>query len=111
MNNALPIHSYADLLEEEQRLTLLSAWQRDQLREDVQDFKRQLAPVAKVASFVSRVSAPARKNSLLGAGIGLGAGLLAEKAIGSLRPVRWLAGVAAPFLLKKAAGLLRRSKS
>jgi len=111
MNNAIPVHSYDDLLQEEQRLTLLTAWQKDQLRGDLQDFKKQLAPVAKVASFVSRMSAPARKNPLLGAGLGLGAGLLAEKAIGAIRPVRWLAGVAAPFLLKKAAGLLRRSRS
>jgi hypothetical protein len=111
MNNAIPIHSYHDLIKEEQRLILLSAWQKDQLREDVQDFKKQLAPVARIASFVGHLAAPVKKNPLLGAGVGMGASLLAEKAIGTLRPVKWLAGIAAPFLLKKAIGLLGRSKA
>ena len=110
MNNAIPIHNYHDLLQEERRLELLAAWQRDQLRADVQDFKRQLQPVAKVASFVGHLAAPVKKHPLLGAGVGLGAGLLAEKAVGSLRPVRWLARMAAPFLVKKAVGLLQRTR-
>ena len=110
MNNALPVHSYHDLLKEEQRLTLLSAWQRDQIREDVQDFKKQLAPVARAASFIGHLAAPVRKHPLLGAGLGMGAGLLVDKAMGPIRPVRWLAGIVAPFLLKKAIGLLSRSK-
>jgi hypothetical protein len=94
------IHTYQDLLLEEQRLALLADWHKDKLRADVQELKKQLAPVAKIASFVSHPS--------LGAGIGMGAGLLAEKALGRLRPVGWLAGLAAPFLAKKAGSLLKR---
>lgn len=111
MNSAIPIHNYHDLLEEERRLELLAAWHRDQLRGDVEDFKKQLAPVAKIASFASHLATPLKKNPLLSAGVGVGAGLLAEKAIGSLRPVRWLAKITAPFLIKKAVGLLQRARA
>lgn len=111
MNNVLPIRNYDDLLEEERRLELLAAWHRDQLRADVQDFKKQLQPLEKIVSFAGHLASPLKKNPLLSAGVGMGAGLLAEKAVGSLRPVRWLAKLAAPFLLKKAVGLLRRPKA
>jgi len=94
MNSGLPIRTYNDLLLEEQRLTILANWHKDQLKADVQDIKAHLAPVARIASFVGRIAAPAKKYPLLGAGIGVGASLLAEKALARLRPVRWLAGLA-----------------
>ena len=113
MNKALsiPIRNYKDLVQEEQRLSLLADWHRQQLKEDVQELKKQLAPIAKIASFVGRIGGPVSNNPLLSAGLGMGAGLLVEKAVTGARSVKWLAGIAgaaAPFVKKAAAGLLGR---
>jgi hypothetical protein len=108
MNNALPIRTYKDLVLEEQRLSVLADWHKDQIRADVQEIKKQLAPMTRIVSFVGRLASPVQKHPLLGAGIGVGAGLLAEKALGSIRPIRWLAGLAAPFFAKKAGSLFQR---
>ena len=108
MSNITPIRSYQDLLLEEQRLSLLADWHKDQLRDDVEQLKKQLAPVTKLVSFVGQLAAPVKKHPILGAGIGMGAGFLAEKVIGRLGPVGWLAGLAIPFLAKKTGGFFQR---
>jgi len=106
MNNT--IRTWNDLLEEEQRLTLLVAWHKDRLKADVQEIKKHLSPVAKVASFIGHLSASSAGKSLLGAGAGLGAGMLAEKLM-LTKPLGWLARKVSPFLLKNiAGGLVKR---
>jgi hypothetical protein len=113
MNKALPIpiRTYHDLVLEEQRLTQLADWHKQQVKEDVQELKKQLAPLARIASFVNRIGGPVSNNPLLSAGLGMGAGLLVERAVKGARSVKWLAGIAgaaAPFIKKVAAGLAGR---
>ena len=107
----IPIRTYQDLVQEEERLTLLADWHKQQVKEDVQELKKQLAPVAKIASFVGRLGGPVSNHPLLSAGLGMGAGLLVEKAVKGARSVKWLAGIAgaaAPFLKKAAMGFAGR---
>ena len=113
MNKTLriPIRTYHDLVQEEQRLTQLAHWHKQQVKEDVQELRKQLAPVAKIASFAGRLGGTVSNHPLLSAGLGIGAGLLVEKAVKGARSVKWLAGIAgaaAPFLKKAAMGLAGR---
>ena len=101
----MPIYTYDDLEKEEQRLSTLVTWHTNQLKSDVEEIKKDLLPVAKAISFVGRLTAPISKNSLLGAGVGVGAGLLAETiAFSAAGPVKWISRFISPFLFKKLAG-------
>jgi energy-coupling factor transporter transmembrane protein EcfT len=105
MNKTIPIYTYDDLLREEQRLSALVYLHTNQVKSDIDDIKKDLQPLTKAISFVGRLTAPMSHNSLLGASVGVGAGLLAEKlAFGAAGPVKWITKLISPFLFRKLAG-------
>jgi hypothetical protein len=76
-NNIQPIRTYQELVKEEQRLTLLVQWHRDQLRGDVDEVKKQFSTVARVIGFIRHPLTLLKERSLPGVGVSMGVGMLA----------------------------------
>lgn len=59
------INSYNDLLEEQQRLKALLQHQKEVIRQDIKDIKKDLAPVRTAISFVGKLATREPGNPLL----------------------------------------------
>ncbi|WEK33473.1 MAG: hypothetical protein P0Y53_13360 [Candidatus Pseudobacter hemicellulosilyticus] len=97
MNNN-SITSYADLLQEEERLKMQLKHQQEVVHLRVQELKQKIAPATNLISMVGNLASP-KSNSLLSAGIGIAVDFILKKSL--LRKAGWLTRLAGSFLARK----------
>lgn len=96
MNNS--IQTYSQLLEEKQRLQTLINAQKELVRYDIQELKKELKPVGVAFSFLKNITSRSGKNSLLNYGVDVIVDLLFKKII--LSNAGWVTRLTLPFLLR-----------
>lgn len=92
------IHSYKELLEEKQRLTLLLAERKVLVKAEFEDIKEKLKPVTAAWEWVHKLTSKDKSNPLVTAGIDIGVNLLLKKVV--LRNAGFIMKLVMPFIVK-----------
>jgi hypothetical protein len=92
------INSYQDLLDEQERLRSLMIAQKEILRNDLQQIKKDLAPVRSAISFVGKLVTRDTHNWVLNAGANTLIDVLVKNLF--LSRAGWITRVVVPFLVK-----------
>ncbi len=92
------IHSYAELLEEKQRLTLLLAERKVLVKAEFEDIKEKLKPAKAAWEWVNKLTSKDNTNPLLNAGIDVGVNFLLKKVF--LRNAGFIVKLVMPFVVK-----------
>jgi hypothetical protein len=92
------ITTYEDLMLEKHRLKLLLHAQKEQVREDIDDIKVQLAPVKSAISFIGKMTTKDPGNPLINGTINTVIDLVVRKIF--LARAGWFTKLVVPFFLK-----------
>src|SRR5436190_10939034 len=92
------IHSYKDLIEEKQRLEVLSVEQRQLIRNDVQELKTQLEPLKHAVEFIRKITTKDKTSLLLTIGSDIVINSVVKRFI--LSRAGWVVRTVAPYFLK-----------
>lgn len=92
------IHTYNDLLEQEQQLELLMQAQKDLVIYDINQLKAELEPVRNTVNFVSRIITENKANLLIRGGVNKMIDVIFKKLV--LARAGWLTRLMVPFFLK-----------
>ena len=92
------IHSYKELLEEKQRLTLLLAERKVLVKAEFEDIKVKLKPAKAAWEWIQKLTSKDTSNPLLNAGIDVGVNLLLKKVL--LRNAGFIVKLVMPFIVK-----------
>ncbi|MFT3825419.1 MAG: hypothetical protein QM731_15985 [Chitinophagaceae bacterium] len=90
------VDNYNDLLAEKKRLQELLKVQRALIKQDVEELKEQVQPVANTVSFVSKIFSRDSQQTLLGVGLGMSVEVLLKK----LLKTNWIARLIVPGLAR-----------
>ncbi len=92
------INTYKDLQQRKQQLQELLAAQKELLRQDVLDIKKELQPFSHAVSFVGKMATRDRSNPALAEGANVLIDVVVKKWL--LSRSGWLARLALPFFAK-----------
>ena len=92
------IHSYKELLEEKQRLTLLLAERKVLVKAEFEDIKEKLKPAKAAWGWIQKLTSKDASNPLLTAGIDVGVNILLKKVF--LRNAGFIIKLVMPFVVK-----------
>lgn len=92
------INSYEELLQEQQRLKALLRTQKEIIRQDINEIKKELAPVRSAISFVGKLTTKRSGNPLLNGTANTIINLVVRKLL--LARAGWMAKLVVPFVIK-----------
>ncbi len=92
------IHSYKELLEEKQRLTLLLAEQKVLVKAEFADIKVKLKPAKLAWEWIQKLVSKDTSNPLFNAGIDIGVNFLLKGVL--LRNAGFIVKLVTPFIVK-----------
>lgn len=95
------IHTYQDLLNEEQRLKEQLRWQEILIRQDLMAFKENFEPVKKVYDQAHKIFTRDNRVPLFNFGLEVSIDLLLRRFI--LRRAGWFARIFVPYIMKNYA--------
>jgi hypothetical protein len=95
------IRTYDDLLNEQQRLRELLRVQKEVIRQDIDEIRKELAPVKTAIGFIGKLTTQDHTNPLLNGTMNTIIDLVVRKAI--LGRAGWITKLVVPFIMKNYA--------
>jgi hypothetical protein len=102
------IQTYEDLVKEKQQLEVLLQAQKELIRYDITELRKELQPAADTISFIGKIITRDKSNAILTGGANRVIDLLFRKLI--LARSGWLTRLIVPFLLKNYSSHLIAEK-